>query len=248
MTDTEWRPRVVCGPEIAGMQNEQAMRELIALEQRCAELRATLGIEYRVYPSATSESAEQAAHALVGQLATDFLSVHAADGTYLWASPSCVRLFGWEPDELLGRSAYDFFHPDDRALVAANHVQHVDGTQADVVEYRFRAANGAYRWVETHSANCRDRSGLPQIVTVTRDITARREREDEIRALLDSYESERRRPTGVDEEFLRMCAWCKSLGDDESGWTPLVAYLEHITERSLTHGICPSCVGTLKPR
>ena len=231
------------------MQNEQHMHELIALEQRCAELRAALGMEYRVHPASASESAERAAHALVGQLATDFLSVHAADGTYLWASPSCARLFGWEPEDLVGRSAYDFFHPEDRARVAANHSQHVEASISDMVEYRFRTADGTFRWVETHSANGKDQSGLPQIVAITRDITARREREDEIRALLDSYENEHRR--APDDEFLRMCAWCKAIGagaDDDSVWTPLVAYLEHITERSLTHGICPACVSQLKPR
>lgn len=227
---------------------EQAMHELIALELRCAELRATLGIEYRVHAAAMTDSAESAAYALVGQLAIDFLSVHAADGTYLWASPSCARLFGWEPEALVGRSAYDFFHPEDHARIAANHGQHVGDSRSEVVEYRFRTADGSFRWVETHSANCKDSSGVPQIVAVTRDVTARHERDDEVRALLDSYESEHKRSSGVDDEFLRMCAWCKSVNDDASGWTPLVAYLEQVTERSVTHGICEGCVSRLKPR
>jgi|JI10StandDraft_1071094.scaffolds.fasta_scaffold112078_2 PAS domain S-box-containing protein len=226
---------------------EQVMRELIALEKRCAELRANLGLEYRVFPAPISESAEQAVQALVGALAHDFLSVHAADGTYLWASPSCARLFGWEPEALVGRSAYDLFHPDDLARLAANHEQHVDGMGAEAVEYRLRTADGSFRWVETHSANCKDPSGLPQIVCFTHDITARHDRDEEVRSLLQHYEREHKRPND-DDEFLRVCAWCKAIGDDADGWRPLEVYLASVTERSITHGICEGCVSRLKPR
>ena len=185
------------------------MRELIGLEKRCADLRATLGIEYRVYPALASQSAERAAQALVGEVATDFLSVHAADGTYLWASAACARLFGWDPESLLGRSAYDFFHPDDRARIAANHSQHVEGSSSDVVEYRFRTADGSYRWVETQSLSINPLGRLPGGARRGRAIPG---------------------------------------GDaDGDAWTPLVAYLEQLTERSITHGICPACVSKLEP-
>ncbi|MBK7152208.1 MAG: PAS domain-containing protein [Sandaracinaceae bacterium] len=46
--------------------------------------------------------------------------------------------------------------PDDLARLAANHEQHVDGMGAEAVEYRLRTADGSFRWVETHSANCKD--------------------------------------------------------------------------------------------
>ena len=40
------------------------------------------------------------------------------DGTYLYISPACRRLFGFEPEEMLGHSAYDNIHPDDAARTA----------------------------------------------------------------------------------------------------------------------------------
>ena len=36
------------------------------------------------------------------------------DGRYSWASAACRELLGWDPDELVGRAAADFIHPDDR--------------------------------------------------------------------------------------------------------------------------------------
>ena len=57
------------------------MRELIALERRGAELRASLGLDHRLSDVSMSDSAEHAIHELVSLHASDMLSVHAADGT-----------------------------------------------------------------------------------------------------------------------------------------------------------------------
>ncbi len=226
---------------------DEAMRELIALERRCAELRGALGLEHRLFPAALTPSAERAAHALVAEFATDFLSVHAADGSYLWASPACRRLFGWEPAALVGRSAYDFFHPEDLERLASNHSQHVDADVADAVEYRFRMADGGHRWVETHSTNCKDSRGVPQIVCMTRDVSARRAEGDRLLALLKSYQAQEARLAATDTEFLRLCAWCKAIGgEEESDWTPLETYLAEAAERAITHGICTECAEGIK--
>ena len=45
--------------------------------------------------------------------ASDLLARHELDGTYLYVSPASRRLFGFEPEELLGRNSYDNIHPDD---------------------------------------------------------------------------------------------------------------------------------------
>src|SRR4051794_20391311 len=45
--------------------------------------------------------------------ASDVMSRHTVDGTYLYVSPASRRLFGFEPDELIGTRAFDNIHPDD---------------------------------------------------------------------------------------------------------------------------------------
>ena len=56
------------------------------------------------------------AEALPGSIADylgDMVSAHAPDGTYRYVSAASKELLGYEPEELLGTSAYDHFHPED---------------------------------------------------------------------------------------------------------------------------------------
>lgn len=57
------------------------------------------------------------------------------DGLYSWASSACRALLGWEADELIGRPAADFIHPDDR-------LRATDGA------YRHLRKDGGFTWVE----------------------------------------------------------------------------------------------------
>jgi PAS domain S-box-containing protein len=75
----------------------------------------------------------------------------------LYASPN-VAQFGYRPEELLGRSFYDFFHPEDAERIHAMHKGNWDIVRSepdapDFVEhdYRFRCGNGEYCWVHEYS-------------------------------------------------------------------------------------------------
>ena len=43
----------------------------------------------------------------------DVISIMTADTTVLYVSPSCERLLGYKPEELLGRKGFEWTHPDD---------------------------------------------------------------------------------------------------------------------------------------
>ena len=57
------------------------------------------------------------------------------DGLYSWASTACRDLLGWDADELVGRPAADFIHPDDRL-------------RATEGAYRHLRKDGGFAWVE----------------------------------------------------------------------------------------------------
>jgi PAS domain S-box-containing protein len=78
----------------------------------------------------------------------DMISAHAPDGTYRYASAAAKDLLGYEPAELEGRWAYDFFHPDDVARVGNAHRSALKGAPF-TVSYRLRRKSGDYVWVET---------------------------------------------------------------------------------------------------
>ena len=58
---------------------------------------------------------------LLAENSTDMISRHDPAGVYLYASPACKRLLGYEPGELVGRSAYDLIDDRDREDVGRVH-------------------------------------------------------------------------------------------------------------------------------
>jgi len=78
----------------------------------------------------------------------DMISAHAPDGTYRYASAAARDLLGYEPSELVGTWAYDYFHPDDVSKVSVAHRSALGGAPF-TVSYRLRHKNDEYLWVET---------------------------------------------------------------------------------------------------
>ena len=110
---------------------------------------------------------------------TDLISRHARDGTFLYASQAARELLGYEPDELIGVSAYQLFHPADLndLLNKSPRVYYHDGFYQQT--YRFRAKAGHYVWFETTSRTRRDAETgeLIDILCVSRDVGRRIEAE-----------------------------------------------------------------------
>lgn len=49
------------------------------------------------------------------------------------------------------------------------------------------------------------------------------------------------------EGFLPICASCKKIRDDRGYWKQVEEYIEHHTDATMTHTICPDCVQKLYP-
>lgn len=121
---------------------------------------------------------------LLAENATDMISRHNPEGIYLYASPVCHSLLGYEPEELVGHDAYEFFHPDDLEAIRQSHVTILEGPTTYTSTYRIRRRDGSYLWVETTSKTIRDpeTDQVQEIVAITRDVTQRRQAEEAIQA------------------------------------------------------------------
>ena len=98
----------------------------------------------------------------------DVVSVHAPDGSYRFVSAASRELMGYAPEELLGTTPYDYFHPDDLEDV---HDAHASALRAEAytVAYRFRHKNGRYHWMETTGRVMEDDQGkVREILCSTR--------------------------------------------------------------------------------
>lgn len=97
------------------------------------------------------------------------LSVHDAAGAYLYASRASQTVLGRDPSELVGRSAYEFFHEEDLVTIEASHRRILETPDTSDISYRIERSDGSYHEVQTISWTVRDSSGEQTgIVAVTR--------------------------------------------------------------------------------
>ena len=106
----------------------------------------------------------------------------APDGTLLTMNAAGLAMLEADsPDQLLGRCVFDVVHPEDReAFIQGHHA----GCAGEAASLRFRVVSlkGAVRWMETRAVPLRDaEGGVVSVLSVTRDITSRKQTEDSLR-------------------------------------------------------------------
>lgn len=112
---------------------------------------------------------------LLAENATDIISHHAPDGTYVYVSPSCKTLLGYTPDELLHSSSYKLVHYDDINKVKKAFNRRKETTTHHTLTYRVRRKEGDYRWFESNIRHIYDGKTrvIREIQAASRDITDR---------------------------------------------------------------------------
>ncbi|WP_282362798.1 PAS domain S-box protein [Pseudomonas sp. PS01297] len=127
---------------------------------------------------------------LITENTTDLISRHTPDGRFLDASPASWTLLGYWPEQLRGSRAQRLFHPHDLAQVLrqARDALELDGYHT--MTYRIRHQAGHYLWFETASRAIRETytGAVVEVVSVSRDITARIQAEENKRRLAEVVE------------------------------------------------------------
>lgn len=112
---------------------------------------------------------------LLAENATDIISRHNPDGTYLYVSPSCKTLLGYKPEELIGFNSYKLLHHEDVPKIRKILNPRKDRPIHQTVTYRARRKEGDYRWFESNIRIVRDEQTktIREIHSASRDITDR---------------------------------------------------------------------------
>ena len=87
----------------------------------------------------TSLGQSEENYRLLAENSTDMISRHDLEGHYLYASPACRSLLGYEPEELVGKPMHEtahYSHPDGTPYPAAEcpMLRTVAGGNAHAVE------------------------------------------------------------------------------------------------------------------
>jgi len=120
---------------------------------------------------------------MIAENIEDFIAVLDLEGRRLYNSPSYARLFG-DPEDMKGTDSFAEIHPDDRERVKRVFKETVQTGISLRTEYRFVLADGSIRHMESCGELIRNSRGrASRVVVVSRDITERKQVEEQIRNL-----------------------------------------------------------------
>lgn len=114
------------------------------------------------------------------RLSIELLAITNYDGVFTQTNPTWQNTLGYAAADLQGKSLHEFIHPDDLAATKETIANILKADTPLYFESRFRAKDDGYRWLGWTIAPFAA-EGLLYIFA--RDMTERREREDEIRRL-----------------------------------------------------------------
>jgi len=110
----------------------------------------------------------------------DMITTHApGDWAYTAVNPAITLVAGYHPEEVMGKPALDYFHPDDAEAMQQKLMPAIHRHGIRTFRYRHRHKDGGYQWVESTHRSIRDSltGELKEVIAVTRDITPQVEAE-----------------------------------------------------------------------
>lgn len=114
--------------------------------------------------------------------ATDVIVVAGEDDRVRYISESAREVLGYEPAHLLGDRLPEIFHPDDRAGLREIVDLLRSGADRQTGQLRVRRADGRWIWTEITTRAARDEDGRLELHGSIRDITDRKQVEEQLRA------------------------------------------------------------------
>ena len=131
----------------------------------------------RQFVGVIRDDTERERHRAFIEHASDVVAVLSSDWRFQYLSPSCERVTGHAPSDLLGERSLDYVHPEDRETVETAFNELTAGESLPTAEYRFETADGEYCWLESVGSERIETDGIEGYVVTTRDVSARKERE-----------------------------------------------------------------------
>ena len=171
-------------------------------------------------------------------LSIDMLCIAHFSGYFKRLNPAWEKTLGFSRDELMSKPMFEFVHPEDREHTLGQNRSVRSGGQALSFENRYRCKDGSYRWLRWNATADADHQ---VIYAVARDITERKQAEQERERLLHELQSALAEVKEL-QKILPICMYCKSIRNDENYWQTVESYISHHTNTMFSHDICPTCL------
>lgn len=165
---------------ILALANPRAPYNARDLEAATAIARVYAAILHRAVKEARLAEESDKRLAIISS-SKDIIYSAGPDSSFTYVSPR-VKDYGYTPEELAGRSLFDFIHPDDLGLVKATFARAMKtGRTLPLLCCRLLKKDGTFFYAEQKSGIVK-RGGKPVLITgVIRDVTWKRGAETEIK-------------------------------------------------------------------
>ena len=117
----------------------------------------------------------------------DMIMLTDTEGKIVYASPACREISGYEPEELVEKSPW-IVHSEDNEMMRAIFLQARRGIPGSGVEYRIITKHGEIRWVSHSWSPIMDGDFVQTVVSIIRDVTARKQAEEALRLAQEALE------------------------------------------------------------
>jgi len=161
---------------------EQLINELIKLRKKIAKLESAK-ISHQLAEKQLVKSEEL--YRLIAENTSDVITLHDFNlqATFTYISPS-IKISGYEPEELLGKSPFEFIHPDDSKKLFLRLKSYVnakvkkifagkESTIGERIEFHFKTKEGNWRYFQS-TGNIIGNN----LLFISRDITERKKAEE----------------------------------------------------------------------
>ncbi|MCU0757979.1 MAG: PAS domain S-box protein [Steroidobacteraceae bacterium] len=176
-------------------------------------------------PGAKLADRREALLRAVAEASRDAIALLDARGAISFVSDAVLAMTGRAPQQYLGRSIFEFIHPDDlgevREKMASGDVLRTP-LRMRHVRYRFRHADGQWRWLESLAVNALHDPLLEAIIVDSRDVSAEVALEEAL---------------GRSRERFRLALECAQIGYYE--WDVIGDTLTGLDEWCATRGVPP---------
>ncbi len=176
---------IVADGEVLGVLNAESCDRRFGDEdlRLLSAIRDQVGVAVQRARLLEAARASERRFRLLAEHARDLVCLHEPDGRTTYVSPSSQALIGWSPEELLGRSPFEFIDPDDHDLLdAAIRVPLRAHEFVEPVTFRVGTRDGRTVWLESSVQPVLDDDGrLVAAVTASRDVTERKGFEERLR-------------------------------------------------------------------